>query len=190
MVKQESHRRWRSRCVARQIVRRPRPRCRSRSGRPSCSCRRSGSAPPHRPSADARGSRSSSSRTSSERIVPPHVAGGPRDDGLGRQRGLPRSAARCGTLGEHRGARSLPTSDQESCSSPMQLGEREIEAGLGLRAGVHRDAEAGAARLAAVHRDDERALAPRLVVRIDVRRRPERPGPEWRSRAARRSARR
>ena len=38
-----------------------------------------------------------------------------------------------------------------------------------LRAGVHRDAEAGAAGLAAVHRDDERALAPRLVVRIDVR---------------------
>ena len=40
--------------LAGQVGARPRPSCRSTSGRPSCSCRRSGSARRPRPSADAR----------------------------------------------------------------------------------------------------------------------------------------
>ena len=49
-----------------------------------------------------------------------------------------------------------------------QFGQREVVAFCRLGAGVHRCAEARATGLAAIHRDDERALAPRLVVRIDV----------------------
>ena len=48
----------------------------------------------------------------------------------------------------------------------VQFGQREVVAGLGLGAGVHRSTEAGSAGLAAVHRDEEGILAARPVVRV------------------------
>ena len=50
-----------------------------------------------------------------------------------------------------------------------ELGEREIEPGLGAGPGVHRHAKARTARLATLHRDDERAVTTRPVVGIAVR---------------------
>ena len=53
-MKQESHSRTRLARAAGEVGVVVAPWCRSRSGRPWCSCRRSGSAPPPRPSADGR----------------------------------------------------------------------------------------------------------------------------------------
>ena len=49
-----------------------------------------------------------------------------------------------------------------------QLGESQIEAAAGLRAGLHRDAEAGIAGLRAVDGDDEGILPSRLIVGVGV----------------------
>ena len=51
--------------------------------------------------------------------------------------------------------------------SVEDLGQREVVAGLGLRAGSHRDAEAGPAGLEAVDGDDEGAVAAGGVVAVD-----------------------
>ena len=112
---------------------------------------------------------SSSSRTSSERMCRPMLPSALRD-GIGRlRRASAVSAGGAARSASRRGAALAADLHQEFMPLAEQFGQRKVEAGLGLRAGVHRRAEAGAARLAAVHRDDERALAPRLVVRIDIR---------------------
>ena len=80
--------------------------------------------------------------------------------------------------------------DEKPVLALGDLGQRQVESGLGLGPGVHRDAEAGPARLAAVDRDDEGALAPRLRSADRRARRRGTPGPGWRSPAARRRARR
>ena len=82
----------------------------------------------------------------------------------------PRRPSRRGAEASARTSRPVsdPTSTRKRCSSPSQLRQRQVEARLRLRAGLHGDAEAGAARLAAIHRDDEVPLAPRLVVRVDI----------------------
>ena len=49
-----------------------------------------------------------------------------------------------------------------------QLGQSQIEAAAGLRAGLHRDAEAGIAGLRAVDGDDEGILPSRLIVGVGV----------------------
>ena len=72
-------------------------------------------------------------------------------------------------LCQQRGAAFAADIHQEAMLAVQQFGQRQVETGLRTRSGMHRDAETRAARLAAVHRDDERAVAPRLVVRIDMR---------------------
>ena len=48
------------------------------------------------------------------------------------------------------------------------LGQRQVEAALGARAGAHRDAEARASRGAAVDGDEKGTLPARTVVALDV----------------------
>ena len=166
MVKQESQRRCAWRCRRRDRSR-PRRSCRSRSGRPSCSCRRSGSARPRHPSADARGC------AAARRARRPLAARGPCCGPSGRRphrppRSRPGRGSRCGSSARiARRARSRPRPGTGLASAAISVSARSKPSSL--RAGVHRDAEAGAARLAAVDRDHERVLAPRAVVRIDVR---------------------
>ena len=94
-------------------------------------------------------------------------------------------------LGQHLAAPLAADLGQEDVAVVVeQLGQRDVEAGVGLRAGVHRDAEAGAAGLAAIDGDDEGAVAPGLVVRVDIGPAEEDPVLDARSRGARRSARR
>ena len=132
---------------------------------------------------------SSSSCRSSERIWRPMVAAvcaTTNSAAVDFALAPPRGAARSSIVT----SASVAGLQQEFVAAVAEdLGQGEIVAGLGLRPGVHRCAEAGAAGLAAIHRDDEDVLAARPVVRIDVGP-PETRGPGWRSRAARRSARR
>jgi hypothetical protein len=44
-----------------------------------------------------------------------------------------------------------------------ELGQGQVETGLDLRPGIHRDAEAGAARLTAIDRDNKGAVAANFV---------------------------
>ena len=102
-----------------------------------------------------------------------------------------RVAARCGSSARTARPASVAASTRKQMLAlDEKLGQREIEAGLGLRPGLHRDAKTGAARLAAIDGDDEGALraAPGSADRHARRR--ETPGPGWRSRGARRRARR
>ncbi len=58
----------------------------------------------------------------------------------------PPSRARVGQLAEHLRAALAADLDEEAVLAVEDLGQREVEAGLDLRAGAHRDAEARAAR--------------------------------------------
>jgi hypothetical protein len=49
-----------------------------------------------------------------------------------------------------------------------QLGQRQVESALGLRARIHRNAEARVAGLRAVDGDDEGVTPPRLIVGVCV----------------------
>src|SRR5271165_4389779 len=49
-----------------------------------------------------------------------------------------------------------------------ELGQRDVEAGVGLRTGSHGHAETGATSLATIGGDDEGPFAPRLIVRVDI----------------------
>ena len=158
--------------------------------RPSCNCRRSGSARRPPPSADARDCARSRSWMSSVFIVAAHIGGGPADDRLGGGDVLAGPAASVGISARTaRAALRSRLGDELLARSAISVSARS-KPDSRLRAGVHRDAEAGAAGLAAIDRDDEGALAPRLVVRIDIGAAEKAPGPGSRSREARRSARR
>ena len=136
----------------------PRPWCRSRSGRPSCSCRSSGSARRPRPSAGARGCRSSRSRMSVVSSARPIVRGARSAAAARRARRSAASAARGSSSASTSAPRVAADLDEEAVAAVVeQLGQREVEARRRARAGVHRRAEAGAAGLPAVDRDEERA---------------------------------
>ena len=107
-----------------------------------------------------------------------------------RPRDRRRSPSRCGSVGEHLGAALGPDLDEEAVLAVEDLGQREVEARLGLRAGAHRDAEARPAGLDAVDGDDEHVLAPGGVVALDVAALEEDAVLDRRSRAGRTSARR
>ena len=63
-------------------------------------------------------------------------------------------------LGQHLPAPLGADLRQEHMASLIeQLGQRDVEAGVGPRAGAHRDAETGAAGLPAIRGDDEGASA-------------------------------
>ena len=58
-------------------------------------------------------------------------------------------------LAQHLGAALGAGLDEEAMLSVEQLGQRQVVAGLDLRAGAHRRAEARVARLEAVHCDED-----------------------------------
>ena len=138
---------------------RPRRRCRSRSGRPWCSWRRSGSARRRRPSADARGWPAAARGCPSVSIARPICRRRAGDDRRRGRRSRPLARRARGRSASNSAPPRVPASTTKRCSPPSsEFGQRQVEAGLGLRAGAHRDAETGAAGLAAIDRDDEGAV--------------------------------
>jgi len=74
-----------------------------------------------------------------------------------------------GQLGQDRASSVRSSLDQKAVFFLAEhLREREIEAGFGLGAGIHRNTEAGSTGNRAVYRDDECILAPCAVMRIDL----------------------
>ena len=143
-------------------------RCRSRSGRPGCSCRRPGSGRPPRPSEGARGCGRAARPARRSRV-------GVRSLALGRARGPGRRAARspgrgvrAGEPSQHvgpaLGARPGPRSgDRRSSSSSVSARSKPASA-PGPRA--HRRAEAGGGRGAALGDHDEGSGTPGGVAGI------------------------
>jgi hypothetical protein len=100
--------------------------------------------------------------------MPAHIRGGPRHDLVGGGDVLaPGGIVR--NLGHYLPAPLAPDLNQEDMAGLVEeLGQRDVEAGVGLRAGAHGHAETGAAGLTAVGGDDKGARPPGLVVRVDI----------------------
>ena len=66
-------------------------------------------------------------------------------------------------------ARSAADLHHEQMTAVLdELRQGEVETGLDLRSGIHRDAEAGAARLTAIDRDDKGVVAAHLIGLVEV----------------------
>ena len=100
--------------------------------------------------------------------LPSHAGCGVRDDGVGdlgiaRQRRLVRNGR------QHFGAGLAADLDEKFVPVPLDdLGQRQVEAGVDLWPGAHRNAKAGAARNRAIHGDDEGVLPPQPIGLVDI----------------------